>query len=270
MEEFDKLKQYDDQIFKIFQENFGKLSDDVRTKSQYKSAIAVFTVFLMKSDFLKLGMIDLVGSLNIYSSKVIFRTLIEHYLKFLYIYLRTVEEKSDAISKEYLDLSVLNEEVETLNAWKSVVEILGIKNEKNHFENVKQKFPEYKDCDSKILKQKILQFKHRNIIKYLNSKLNKKNSFEGGAAFALKLIPQYSELSSFIHGGAGALENIFQNMKENDRAKEMSNDLSIALMISASIKMFYFLFLFQFDKNFGDAYIQIRELSKEFSSDTIN
>ena len=57
--------------------------------------------FWVKANALKTSAFDMIESDNPYAFKVLFRCFCEHYLKFTYVFVRFMRERSDAVGVEY-------------------------------------------------------------------------------------------------------------------------------------------------------------------------
>jgi transcriptional regulator of aromatic amino acid metabolism len=115
---------------------------------------------------------------------------------------------------------------------------------------LKQFVPSLKDVSKKEFKSIVEKYNIKRIISYINSKINKENTFEGNS-FILNLIPIYSELSSFVHGSFGATETISKMAKEEDRIKDMNQALKFSSLIAISISAFSCLIFVKEDKKFA-------------------
>ena len=139
----------------------------------------LLVTMLRKLSAIQLAIFDLCESENYYSLNIIYRSFIEHYLKFLYSFLRLLEEKNDNVGKDYYAHNMLYEhqriEQSQINA---------------------QKLAGETESERKLRGQQD-KFNLKNIIKYINNIIPVNNSEKP----PLSLIPIYSRLSSFVHGG---------------------------------------------------------------------
>jgi hypothetical protein len=127
------------------------------------------------------------------------------------------------------------------------------------YEILKEVNPDYKNFSKDDIIKKAEQFRYKNIIRFINNKINKDKTFEGNE-FLLKIIPIYSDLSSFVHGGPSADKVLFETMEENKRIEAVKNKAELAFMIAGTVKLFSYLVFYQYDKRLGDAFAQTRIL----------
>ena len=83
----------DDEIFNIIEYDFPNAAVLLKVSGIQKSGKAL-TLFLSKSTFIKNGIYDLLESKNLYACKILFRSLIEHYLKLHYIAFKVAGSKT--------------------------------------------------------------------------------------------------------------------------------------------------------------------------------
>src|SRR5690606_11769972 len=114
---------------------------------------------------------------NFYSSQVLLRVLLEHYLVGYYMYFKTTSDKNDRIGDEYYDEYLKSEIIKRENYY---FKLDTIKNNPKH-ENIQgylEKYGVFNDMKQKqidIIHQKASQFDIKKIIKYLfeNKKVSK-------------------------------------------------------------------------------------------------
>jgi len=145
-----------------------------------------------------------------YSLCILFRSLLEHYFRHLYIYTRALEEDNDNVGIEYYgklngheDLSFLksNKTLNTkLDGKKSIWNLGGEHNE--NLDDIGRKF------------------KINSILAYLNEFIKEDEEIE---SISRKIFNKYSQhyarLSSFVHGGPFA-EKYIKMYSENKTGKE--------------------------------------------------
>lgn len=169
------------------------------------------------------------------------------------MFFRVLTDKNDSIGEDDLKFCSLSENIDTGKAWKDIAKILEKKPTADPYELLKEINPDFKMYSKEEIIKGSEQFRYKNIIRFLNSKLNKDNKFEGNE-FLLKLIPIYSDLSSFVHGGPSADKTLFETKDEKERLEEVIHKIKLSFLIAATIKMFCYLVFYQYDKRFNDAY----------------
>jgi hypothetical protein len=79
----------------------------------------------------------------------------------------------------------------------------------------------------------------------------------------LKIIPEYSDLSSFVHGGPNADKIMLEFLDKRKRDKELINKIELVFFLTGSIKALSFLVFYQYEKIFGKGYLEINKILKQ-------
>lgn len=195
-----KFEKKNDAYFEVITEImplFFKFFKNHKHKKTILALLAFHTHLLN----LKNAIVDLSDANNIYSVKVLYRIYLEHWMKGLYIWTRYISEKNDDVGVEYNSLGEIGEQLKYGNSVKQVSVILDAETSNLDVWDTLCKF----DSDlSKLNKKEIIEntkkFEYKNIAKYLSD--NK----APGADWISTIIPEYSELSSYVHGGPSATE----------------------------------------------------------------
>lgn len=201
----DKINQ---EVTKIIQKDCGNL---IKKYPKYKQAFRVAPIFESRIFLIIDGIINLVTEDNLYGSKILLRSLIDHTVKLDYLIHRALEDKNDRIFKEYLLFSDLAEELQylkELNYKSKIINEVDI-DEKALKDLIKRK-PEIKKYSNNQIFEKSNQFGFRNMFKYINEDREKNHlefdnkDIKAGFEAFLHISALYSDLSSFIHGGPAA------------------------------------------------------------------
>jgi Family of unknown function (DUF5677) len=227
MTELKNIRDKDHEIFKVIEEispailGFGKSKEFKHTS---KSMLSLY----VRLGFLKNGMLDVAETDNLYAFNVLFRAFLEHFLKANYIYMRWVIEKSDMTGENYQSLDVL-EVYDYLKAWKWVSNKTDRELEASPKEKIKQLFPGTDNAKLKELDEIQKKFKYRQLIHSINSMLK-----DSDINILHKIVPVYSELSSFVHGGPyvdSLLAKYTSELERNQYLVETS-DLTVVMFCS--------------------------------------
>ncbi|XLQ20498.1 MAG: DUF5677 domain-containing protein [Candidatus Moraniibacteriota bacterium] len=179
-----------DQVLPIFSEFIKKSTH----KSTWFALAGLHThLFTLKN-----GTIVLARDNNIYSAKVLYRIFLEHWLKGNYIWTRYTRENSDVVGEEYKNSS-MNEALSYVESVKCATKLSG--NEEVYsdaWESFCNDHPNIKDLDKNKISKNAKKFKYRNMIKFLI------DNEAPGSEWMPIILPEYSELSSFVHGGPDA------------------------------------------------------------------
>ena len=221
-----------------FHERFSEIGDKfipTLAKSKYPITFKTLIGLMGTANSVKLGIYDLAeeSDTHLYIIKILHRTLIEHYLKFYYILFRLHNDKTDDVGIEYRKYSGISEIMAFIDASAVSMSIVGQSKDKQIIKMLKALHPEY-NVSKKELNEITCKWKYRSIIKYIK---NNMGMIKNEKSYLLKLIPQYSELSSFIHGGTFA-EEYYHDVFSNDKLKEVVyNEVLEACLMAASMKV---------------------------------
>jgi hypothetical protein len=182
---------------------------------------------------------------NLYPAKILHRTLIEQYLKFNYILARFLIEKTDKVGFEYIKYMRISETLSYIKASDVAKSMIGTSTDQQILKKLKKEHPEL-NISQKELGEVTSKWKHRSIIKYLKSN---SSSLGGDNNYLLKLIPEYAELSSFIHGGRSA-EEYYHRKFEHGLAKEMYIEVAETCFLSNSVRVHLILAAIEIDDQF--------------------
>jgi hypothetical protein len=181
---------------------------------------------------------------NFYSSQVLLRILLEHYLVGYYMYFKTTTDKNDRIGDEYFDEYLKSEIIKRENYYFKLDKIKGDPKHEN-IQGYLEKYGifesmEQREIDS--IHQRASQFGIRKIIKYLfeHEKVTQEEKAMHNMLF--DFLEKYNKLSSYVHGGVSAETETFIKDGETKRQEKIQENKDWGISIEFSIK-FYFLFL---------------------------
>ncbi len=212
----DKVREKNNNYFDVV-ENIMPMYFQFFKKCSHKRTFYALMAFHTHLFVLKNSIIDLSETSDIYSAKVLYRIFIEHWLKGSYIWMRYIKEKSDDVGIEYYSLGRLGEELKYGNSIKQVSAILDAETKNLDVCDILCKYDSnLNKLNKKDITRNIKKFEYKNIVKYLvGSSFLKAN-------WVSAIVPEYSELSSFVHGGPGATEQYSLNLyKQFDEYKGM-------------------------------------------------
>jgi hypothetical protein len=143
---------------------------------------------------LKSGILDLAEDGNIYGAFVLFRVFLEHVLKTNAIFMKAVTDHSEEFAEQYLLLRV-KEAYDYLRA----CEQAGIPIGGDRKSVLDQWIPEAQAMSANKVKDLDSPFRYRTLIATIRDLIGSTSP-----DFLSKVIPNYSELSGFVHGGPTA------------------------------------------------------------------
>ncbi|SEL55248.1 hypothetical protein [Ectothiorhodospira marina] len=191
----------DEKVSALFYRAIEEIALDEKSGSyqSLKSIIGVATGL----HNLKVAIISCHKENNIYSSNVLFRSLIEHYAKFLILMYRYSSENNNDVGKDNLIFARAHELKSYGNALKLYKDLVGKDSSMVRYKKAIEKLSdEAASKTSAELKDAFDQFGYRNVAKYFEANENYffKNKLEVFAPMML----EYSELSTFVHAGPEA------------------------------------------------------------------
>ncbi|MEN9524180.1 MAG: hypothetical protein RL536_249 [Candidatus Parcubacteria bacterium] len=180
------------------------------TKSKFPKSAKALTTYSLKLQYLSNSINFCKETGDYYSLCVLFRALLEHYFRHLYIYSRALRECSDEVGMEYYgklngheDLCFLKSNIYLNQKLTGEKSILSLKSDQN------------KDLDD-IGKN----FKINSILSYLNEGIGENKEIQTiSKDFFNRYSQHYSTLSSFVHGGPYA-EKYMEMYSKNKTGKE--------------------------------------------------
>lgn len=226
-------RKADDAYFEIVEAHGSALFGSVKQTAFPNTYRAMFG-FCAKTNSLKTAMFDSIESNNPYAFRILFRCFCEHYLKFMYIWARFLNEKSDAIGTEYFSFCGAVEAQDYVSAISMAEALLGnvvVADVQHVLSNL---YPEAAKFSKRELEQKSNQFKYRAILRSLADE-----SFGFVAKerpFLAQIVPAYALLSSFVHGGPYT-DMEMAGYSEPKALVECESDVEVAFMMVASVFM---------------------------------
>lgn len=211
--------EFDNAFAGILEEIEDQIPDLVK-RSAYPQTVYSLLSLVGAAGAIKLAVNDLAGSGHIYGTSILMRSLIEHYLRFQFVWFRWIEHKSDEPGAEYVRFLRLSEALDYGEALKLSSHLKGYDvPDKNVLELMKESDPKLADFSKNQIKKTTCQWRYRKIVEYLSEVSGSGNL--GGLSFLGSLIPLYATLSSYVHGGEGAERETAKAMQE-DRAEDVA------------------------------------------------
>lgn len=179
-------------------------------KSKFPTSAKALTMYSLKLQYLSNSINLCKDTEDYYSLCILFRSLLEHYFRHLYIYSRALKENSDEVGMEYYGKLKGHEDMcslisnlslnKKLSGEKPIWSLSGEQNK--NLDKVGQKF------------------KINSILAYLNEGIGEDNEIQTiSKEFFNKYSQYYATLSSFVHGGPFA-EKYIEMYSKNKSGKE--------------------------------------------------
>jgi hypothetical protein len=221
-----------------------------KRKHPYTSFVLIS--FIPKVESIRYGMFEVAKKEETYSYRILQRSLIEHYCKFNYIWMRYAEERSDEVGKEYLIFGGAKENLDYIKALKDSSEMIGGMLSRSPIDILNELKPSLENVSASQLRKASDRFKYKNIVKYIHKRMNKPEYKQSG--LMTTILPLYSELSSFVHGGPSSLNFCMELENPAIIHSDIVESLSVTQMMSFHVQAMTFLMYYQEDKEFGKPY----------------
>ena len=227
-------READDLVFEITEADATPMFSRVRGTAFPYSYQAMFG-FYAKANLLKTALFDMVDSGNPYAFKVLFRCLCEHHLKFMYVFVRFLKEKTDKVGTEYFTFCGASELRDYANALTLSQSLVGKSVVANIEQAVAKAYPKIASMSAKKLEKGAAQFRYRAILRFLSQQMP--GAFEGVTSFLPTIVPAYAELSSFVHGGP-ACDREMRSFGHPEAVQDCHERAGVAFMMGASMLLF--------------------------------
>ncbi len=240
---------------KIFTENFPLIQERINN-SNFPNTFKLLLRFDEKVKFLTSLLFTCQETNNFYSSQVLTRVIIEHFIVAYYVWTKARTSETDECATEYYSFYGLQElmKQDNYNAKLDKTYDQG----KTPLQNVANKDPEVfgdiTEADILDLNKRANQFDIRKILTYLSDELSPEDEFKPIHTVILDYCRSYNILSTYIHGGPTAEFKTFDNKPITNFSDVIKSNLENGEMINYQIKAFIMLLLIVVDKKYYDIY----------------
>lgn len=199
------------------------------------------------------GMLDATKKDNLYSAFILYRSLLEHFFKGMFLIDKMVTTLSDQTAENYKKHYFISEYLAEQAGALEMDDLLNEKGIKTDFiQFLVCKRPELQGFDKsnqQEISAAIRQFNLKEIVKYLYSKYRGKSGTQGNEFIIAQTLPEYSHVSTFSHGGsyASVLMDKFSN--QNDVENQLMRIMLISLTSTCVTKENYFM-TYKIDESF--------------------
>lgn len=221
--------------------------------------ISVFSTssFLPRIESIRAGIFEVSKIDDIYSAKILFRSLIEHFVKFQFLLMKTLDANDDTVGIDYWLFGQAQENLDFVKSVKTLRTFLNLNDDKLPIVELKNLGAIPQELSNAKIQTRLEQFKYKNMTNYLLENYSKTSEI----SWLLKVFPRFSLLSSYIHGGPDAIKS------EDPLNDDIDSIVYTATMATLSTEYFTFNLLFQYDKKFSDLVNLTREYIELFQED---
>ena len=206
MNDVDKNFAMNEILSKKIQESLAYIIESLQ-KTEFKYTGKALTSFIPKSGYLINSLLFSCKSGDPYSASILFRSLIEHSFRHLYIFVKALNDKNDTVGHTYYNSLKANEDLE------SVEKIINYK---------KIVYPEDTQWNTKgnhnnEIREIAKSFRIEKIFHYL---INNNNTEKGEIIkrykkeYLLERLIEYTNMSSSVHGGPFGELALFELQKD--------------------------------------------------------
>lgn len=257
----DKIRDLDDLIFEEFKIYFSEIFKS-NFKSDFPNTLRIILNFTTSTNFIKNSIFDGLENDDLFGPKILFRSLIEHYLKFQLIWFKWIKTRTDKYSEEFLNFSTAKEILDNLKAEIDSHKIHNPNIESKSWNEIFEKIPQLKNFTKNDIENKSRETSYKNIIREL------KEIDKDGQETKLfsSLIIEYSKLSSYVHGGILSHDEMIKFGNENLRNEEIERIAGLTFQITATIKLFSLIMFIQNPEDkekFEKSYLTIDSIMKK-------
>lgn len=263
MNEIERIRDLDDEIFVEFKRFFPKTINS-NFKTQFPKTSYLSTILDIGGAFIKNSIFNNCEIDNYYGAKILFRSLIEHFIQFQYIFINWAKTKSDEFAKRYLEFGEAREELDLIKAKVFEQKLYNPNFKIEDWNTFLSKFPSFKNKTKTEVESETKKYTFKKIVKFLTQELQKGE--QQLSPFLGKLIAEYSNLSSFVHGGVKSYEEMMSMNSQDKREAEYGRICGLSFQASNSIKLFTVLMYVQTDgEDFKGHYLRIDEIMKKLN-----
>jgi len=182
---------------------------DSLQKTKFKYTSKALLSFIPRSGYINSAILNASGTKNIYASAILFRPMIEHNFRHLYIFIKALNDNNDSIGSTYYKSLKGNEDLE------SVQKIINY-NKIVYPEDTKWNT---KGEHNKTIREDAKSFRIEKIFHYLINNNNEKDEVlkKYKKEYLLERLIQYTNLSSSVHGGPFGEETLMIAQKGNPK-----------------------------------------------------
>jgi hypothetical protein len=259
MNNIEKIRDLDEEIFEEFKIYSNKVLFS-KFSTRFPSTAQLSNSFTISTNFIKNSIFDCSETDDFFGVKILFRSLIEHYLRFSFIWFNWMKTKSDYDAKRYLDFTHAREVLDTIKADIDSYKLSNPDFKIDNWNELLSQIPSCKNLSKKEIEEETLKYTYKNIIKLLKEiDEGKKDTTPFGS-----LIKEYSKLSSFVHGGSNCHDELLKFHDEEERQQEYNRICSLTFQMAGTVKLFSLLMLVQTDRHdFENSYLNIDRIIKK-------
>jgi hypothetical protein len=261
MSETERIRNLDNEVFEEFKIYFPKIITSNFIKD-FPNTNLIIQLYDTSGTFIKNSIFNSCETDDYYGMKILYRCLIEHFIRFKFIFMKWSQTKNDEFAKEYLEYSDAREMLDLLRAKISEQQLFDPYYKLEDWDSFLKIHPKFQKKTRREVEEETKKYTFKNIVHHLNNQI-KKSKINTSLVLG-KFIVEYSDLSSFIHGGMKSYQEMMTANSEEKRHKEYNRICGLTFQLSNSIKLFSLLAFYQTDKEaFNSHYLRLDQILKK-------
>ncbi len=226
------------------------------SQTKFKKTSSAMLTYTTRVGYVNNAILDCYTNDNVYAVDILYRSMIEHSFRHLYLYTRALKDDSDEVGEEYYGKIKGSEDIEALSKINNYTKIV---------------YPDRTvlslggDHNAQIRKEGD-KFKIQNIFFYVikNFHSNEKMIQNGMKDYLLKRVHHYTHLSSYVHGGPCAEINHEELLQNSEKmTQHMEFIVCDAFRLYKSVIESTFLFAFIFDDKMKECFDKVSKIGSE-------
>ena len=243
MEELFEIEDMLEELAEEIEPHLQLIPDFLSNLKDTDKPLSIFSMssFFPKIESIRLGIFEVAKIDEYYSLNILFRSLIEHFIKAQYIWMKAVGAKNDEIGIDYWLFGQDQEYIDYAKAIQHSYSLVGINPEISPVETLREMGVISKEKSLNEIRKKSDQFKYKNMTHFIADQLKSKENV--AAPKLSSIFPRYAELSSCVHGGP---DSVGTYGKGPEVLKEI---VEMATFASLRTRWLTYILFFQYEKS---------------------
>lgn len=223
----------DDRLFSLLEKHGAALFETIKTTAFPHTYRAMFG-FCARTNALKTSMFDMIDSDNPYAFNALFRCYCEHYLKFTYIFIRFLKERSDDVGNEYFSYCGATEAREYASAIVLMEGLIGHAVVADVGKMLATLYPAVAQLSAAEVEAASGKFRYRSILRFIARETPLLGKQQPALA---RIVPMYARLSSFVHGGPSSEAEMY-SYSTGEPIEKCRQDVELVTLMTGSVLLF--------------------------------
>lgn len=238
MDNLYEIEEFLEDLAEEIEPHLELIPEFLSTLKETDKPLSIFsmTSLFPKIESIRIGIFEVAKIEEYYSLNILYRSLIEHFIKAKYIWMKTVENKNDEIGIDYWVFGRDQENIDYAKSLSQGYGLIGITPQKEPVDVLKEMGILSSEKSASLVRRKTDQFKYKSMTHYITDQINSKET--GVAPILGSIFPRYSELSSCVHGGPDSVSSYEHGPTSISEILEMATFSSLYTRWSSLI-LFY-------------------------------